>query len=65
MLGRYWHEPIYLIRRPYTFVREKFNLGELFHVIRLDVNDVERGVRDAQVPQVDPQIVRRDERLAV
>ena len=34
------------------------NLGELLHVGRLDVHDVEWLVCNLHVPQVDPQIVR-------
>ena len=33
------------------------DLGELLHVGRLDVHDVEGLVRDLHMPQVDPQVV--------
>ena len=39
------------------------HLGQLLHVGRLDVDNVERLVANAQIPQVDAQVVRRDERL--
>ncbi len=38
-------------------------LGEVLHVGRLDVHDGEALVRDVQVPQVHPEVVRADERL--
>ena len=37
------------------------DLRQLLHVRRLDVHEVEALVRDLQVPQVDPQVVRRQE----
>lgn len=41
------------------------DLRKLFHVCRLDVDDVETLVLDVQIPQVDSQIVARDERLPI
>ena len=41
------------------------DLGELLHVGRLDVDDVEALVGDLDVPQVDAQVVGRHERLLV
>lgn len=41
------------------------HLSELLHVVRLDVDNVETLVRDVEIPQVDAQIIRRDEGLAV
>ena len=39
------------------------DLRELLHVGGLDVHDVEGLVRDLHVPQIDPQVVRRQIRL--
>ena len=39
------------------------HLGQLLHVGGLDVHDVEGLVRDLHVPQIDPQVVRRQIRL--
>ena len=41
------------------------DLGQLLHVRRLDVDDVEALVLDVEVPQVDAQIVAAYEGLAV
>ena len=41
------------------------DLGQLLHVRRLDVDDVEALVLDVEVPEVDPKVVGADERLAV
>ena len=35
------------------------NLGQLLHVSRLDVHDVEGLVGDLHVPQVDAKVIRR------
>ena len=40
-------------------------LSELLHVGGLDVDDVERRVTDAEIPEVDSEIVGRDEGLAI
>ena len=41
------------------------DLGQLLHVRRLDVDNVEALVLDVEVPQVDAQIVTADECLSV
>jgi hypothetical protein len=61
-LGRSVHEPIAALRMEF---RRCDNLGQLFHVGRLDVDDVETLVLDVEVPQVDPEVVATDESLAI
>jgi hypothetical protein len=41
------------------------DLGELLHVGGFDVDDVERCVTDAEIPEIDPEIVGGDEGLAI
>jgi len=41
------------------------HFGQVLHVSRLDVDDVEAGVATLQVPQVDAQVVCTNVRLAV
>ena len=38
-------------------LRGSDHLGQLLHVGRFDVHDVEGLVRDLHVPQVDPEII--------
>eukprot|EP01085_Mycamoeba_gemmipara_P000144 Mycagemm_TRINITY_DN9885_c0_g2::TRINITY_DN9885_c0_g2_i1::g.144::m.144 type:complete len:232 gc:universal TRINITY_DN9885_c0_g2_i1:1157-462(-) len=54
-LGAAVHEYVTLAR---VEVGAGDDLGELLHVGRLDVHDVERCIRNAQVPEIDAQIVR-------
>lgn len=41
------------------------DLGQLFHVCRLDVNNVEALILNVEVPQVDAQIITTDVCLAI
>jgi hypothetical protein len=41
------------------------DLGQLLHVCRLDVNNVEALILNVEVPQVNPEIITADEGLAI
>ncbi len=41
------------------------HLRQLLHVGRFDVNNIEALVLNLQIPQVDPEIIRADERLSI
>jgi hypothetical protein len=41
------------------------HLLQLFHVFRLDVNNVERVVANASVPQVNAEVIRRQKGFIV
>lgn len=41
------------------------DLGELLHVCRLDVDNIEALVLDVQVPQINSQVIAADKRLSV
>jgi hypothetical protein len=41
------------------------DLGQLFHVRRLDVDNVEALVLNVEIPQIDPEIIAADEGLAI
>jgi hypothetical protein len=43
----------------------RYDLGQLFHVRRLDVNDVEALVLNVEIPQVDPKIIAADKGLTI
>ena len=56
------HEPVAALR---VELCRGNDLGQLLHVGRLDVDNVEALVLDVEVPQVDAQVVAADKRLAV
>jgi hypothetical protein len=41
------------------------DLGKLFHIGRLDVDNVETLILDVQIPQIDAEVVTTDECLTV
>lgn len=61
-LGAGIHEPVAASGMEFS---RSDDLRELFHIGRLDIDNVEALVLDVEVPQVDSQIVTADERLTV
>ena len=61
-LGTCVHEPIAADRMEF---RSRDDLCKLFHVGRLDINNVEALVLDVEVPEVDSQIVATNECLSI
>ncbi|KAI6754410.1 hypothetical protein HG530_012924 [Fusarium avenaceum] len=41
------------------------DFGELFHVGRLDINNVETLILNIEVPKIDPQIITADKGLSI
>lgn len=56
------HEPVAAHR---VELSRRDHLGQLFHVRRLDVDNVKALVLDVQIPQIDAQIIAADEGLPV
>lgn len=61
-LGAGVHEPV-TADRVELGCRDDF--GQLLHVCRLDIHDIETLVLDVEVPQVDSEIVTADKGLAI
>lgn len=57
------------IHEPVATLRVEFgsgdDLGQLLHVGRLDVDDIEALVLNVKVPQIDPQVITGNERLSI
>lgn len=55
--------------KPITALRVKFSSGndfrKLFHIGRLDIDDVETLVLNVEIPEIDPQIIAAYKRLPV
>jgi hypothetical protein len=56
------HKPIAALRMKFC---SRYHFRQLFHVCRLDVNDVEALVLYVQVPKVDTKVVATDKRLSI
>lgn len=56
------HEPIATLRVKFSRCND---FCELFHVSRLDIDDIETLVLDVKVPQIYSQVIRADECLSI
>lgn len=56
------HEPITALRVEFC---SRDDFGQLFHVCRLDVHDVEALILDVEVPEVDSEIIAADKCLTI
>lgn len=61
-LGASIHEPVAAL---WVELRRSDNLRQLLHIRRLDIDNVEALILDVQVPEVYPQVIRRNEGLSV
>jgi hypothetical protein len=61
-LGTGIHEPIAAL---WVELSRSDDFCQLFHVGRLDVDDIETLILNVEVPQIDPEIIATNESLAV